>query len=189
MEDIRMWYSFLSNSPVSIVAKKYFFDGKSYVGGEIVRASHAKAEHHDRKIEEILGLTDFDLLPLEQANKILADDIQVMLTKKPIKYRVESVTHKNGKTVWKSVSKWPMMHGDFPYGVLGISIDITEQVETEERLKLLNVQVEKLLFTIKAPLEKLDLILRKLRCQKFEFAKRISEAVNLIRAIEKKNQV
>jgi len=139
MDDLTMWHVFLDKSPHSIVVKKYLNDGNNgFTGGHIIRASQVKAEHHGLTIEQLRGKTDWDLLPHEQARKIVEDDLWVMKNRKFIKNRLERITHSNGETVWVSVTKWPLMTKNCVWGVISISWDVTEQVEAEERAKRLS---------------------------------------------------
>jgi len=120
--------------PHSFYVKEYFNDGNdNFTGGQFVRVSKVKASHYGLSIKQILGKTDFDLLPLDQAQSAVADDLWVMQHKRPIKNRRERITHPNGEVVWVSVTKMPLMYDEAVSGIIGFSIDITQQVKAEER--------------------------------------------------------
>ncbi len=145
MDDLRMWHEFLNQSPHSIVVKKYYNDGNgNYSGGQFIRVSKTKADHYGMSIEQIRGKTDWDLLPAEEAKKAYDDDLWVMQNKKPIKNRVEKITHPNGEVVYVSVTKMPWLDGDVVHGIISISWDITGQVHEEKRIKNILVQMRRL---------------------------------------------
>lgn len=99
---------------------------------------------------EILGKDDFEFLDQETAKKSRNDDLRVMQDLKPVLSK-EMVHFKNDGT--KNVfltSKIPLVNSDgSAYGLVGISMDITELKQKEEELKSLitvtSSQNEKLL--------------------------------------------
>lgn len=131
MMDLLYYYAILEQVTDSIVIKEYCSDGNgNFVGGKIKCASKVKAEHYNLTINEIVGKTDFDLMPFEQAQKALEDDLQVMKTGISIENMEETVTYPNGKTVHKSTSKSPLRYSDKKIiGVICVSrnIDIREK--------------------------------------------------------------
>jgi hypothetical protein len=127
-----MYHNFILNQiKDSLVIKEYSRDDKgSFIGGAIRCASRVKAEHYGLTIESIKGKTDFDLMPIEQAQKALGDDIWVMSHNKSIENMDEVVTYPNGKTVRKSTTKSPLVfqNGEI-VGVICISRIISESEE------------------------------------------------------------
>ncbi len=102
------------------------------------------------KESEILGKDDFEFLDQETAKKLRNEDLRVMQDLKSVLGK-EMVHYKNDgtKTVFLS-SKIPLINTDgSAYGLVGISMDITELKQKEEELKeLISVtshQNEKLL--------------------------------------------
>jgi PAS domain S-box-containing protein len=102
------------------------------------------------KESEILGKDDFEFLDQETAKKSRKDDLRVMHDLKTVLSK-EMVHFKNDgtKTVFLT-SKIPLVHNDgSAYGLVGISMDISELKEKEEELKALisvtSLQNEKLL--------------------------------------------
>lgn len=80
---------------------------------------------------EIIGKTDFDLRPIEQAEILRKMDFQVMASGKPITME-ESGTHLDGSSAVYSSRKIPFKDaGGNVLGVIGISIDITKEKQAE----------------------------------------------------------
>ena len=127
MQELLIFNSFLENTSDSIVIKEYFATEKgTFAGGKIICASAAKARHYGLNMDNIRGLTDFDLMPREQAEKALQDDLWVMENREPIEDIRETITHKNGEIVKVSVTKFPwILPGGEIVGVMCIARDIT----------------------------------------------------------------
>jgi PAS domain S-box-containing protein len=127
MQEILIFNSFLENTSDSIVIKEYFATERGeYTGGKIICASATKARHYGLNMDNIRGHTDFDLMPREQAEKALQDDLWVMKNRKPIEDLRETITHKNGEIVKVSVTKFPwILPGGEIVGVMCIARNIT----------------------------------------------------------------
>ena len=123
MMELIFHYAILEQTEDSIVIKEYRPDGcGGYAGGEIRCASLVKASHHNLKIHEIIGMTDFELLSEQQAQKALDDDLYVMRNRKSIQNIDEIITYPNGETVRKSTTKSPfILKGGEIFGVICIS--------------------------------------------------------------------
>ena len=123
MLELIFHYAILEQTEDSIVIKEYRSDGHGgFIGGEIRCASLVKAKHHNLKVHEILGMTDFELLSEEQAQKALDDDLYVMKNRKSIQNIDEIITYTNGETVRKSTTKSPfILNGGDIFGVICIS--------------------------------------------------------------------
>ncbi len=118
----------MDNTPDSI----YFKDLES----RFVKVNKAKAEHSKTRPEDMIGKTDFDFLPEEEAKKAFSDDMEVMKAGKPIKDRIEKLTRKDGTEVWVSATKMPWYDNKGKIiGTIGISRDITERKKDDEALK------------------------------------------------------
>ncbi|MBC7189530.1 diguanylate cyclase, partial [Candidatus Aerophobetes bacterium] len=117
----------INNIPESV----YFKDKN----GRFTKINQAKAQHAGLSTEEMIGKTDFDLYPEEQARKMWEDDLKVMRSKRPIINKVEEATHTPGEKRWVSVTKLPLFDekGNVA-GIMGISRDITEQKRKEDKL-------------------------------------------------------
>ena len=133
MQELLIFNTFMKNTRDSIVIKEYFPNEHGvFCGGKIVSASASKAEHYGLNMDTIRGYSDFDLLPLEQAEKAYKDDLWVMNNRKPIEDIRETITHKNGDLVKVSVTKFPWF---LPSGeVVGVMC-IARNITTRERAK------------------------------------------------------
>ncbi len=101
----------------------YFKDRES----RFVRVSKAKAMEVGATPNEMVGKTDFDFFPKEQAEKMFEDDKRVMETKEQATNKIEKITRADGKERWVSATKAPRYdkRGNV-VGTLGISRDLTE---------------------------------------------------------------
>ena len=113
----------------SIPDSIYFKDTEN----RFVKVNKAKAAHSDVNPEEMIGKTDFDFLPPEQARKAFEDDEEVMRTGKFIINKVEKLSSVSGGIRWVSVTKIPRFDAEGNIiGTMGISRDITEWKKLEE---------------------------------------------------------
>lgn len=126
-EERELLQQLMDNIPDSI----YFKDRDN----RFIRVNKAKARHSNTTPEEMVGKTDFDFLPHEEARKAFLDERKVVKSGNPIVNKIERITHADGKQYWVSVTKVPRynMEGEI-VGTLGISRDITEQREREKQL-------------------------------------------------------
>jgi PAS domain S-box-containing protein len=87
--------------------------------------------------EEIIGKTDLELYPDEEAKLALTQDQMVLQTGKPILDVEGKLVDNNGVLHWLLVSKVPLrdIHGQTT-GLVGVSHDITEQKKIEAALLL-----------------------------------------------------
>jgi len=96
--------------------------------GRFVFVSEAKARRSGVSWEEMLGKTDFDFLPPEEAQICLEDEIHIMETGEHVVCKEEELTRRDGKRYWVSVSKFPWTDVDGEIvGIIGISRDISER--------------------------------------------------------------
>jgi len=121
----KLLWDLMDNIPDSI----YFKNGNN----RFIMVSKTKAEHVGSTPEEIIGKTDFDFYPKEQAENMAADDKRVMETGKSIVDRVERIVRPGGEERWASVTKSPLRgEKGAIIGTMGISRDITELKRAEE---------------------------------------------------------
>jgi len=120
--------SLLDNIPDSI----YFKDDKN----RFIKVNKAKAMHSNVAPEEMVGKTDFDFLPEEQARKAFEDDEQMRRTGRFIINKIEKLTSPNRSERWVSVTKTPRYNetGEI-IGTMGISRDITELKKANDEIK------------------------------------------------------
>lgn len=113
----------------SIPDSIYFKDEEN----RFVMVNKAKAIHSNIKPEEMIGKTDFDFLPPDEAQKAFEDDEEVIKTGKFIINKIEKITNKDGTQRWLSVTKIPRFDTEGNIiGTMGISRDITEWKRLEE---------------------------------------------------------
>jgi PAS domain S-box-containing protein len=89
------------------------------------------------RMTEIVGKTDFDLLPLEMAQRFYADEQTIIQTGIPIINCEEPLTIEGGKiTRWNLASKVPLLdrYGN-RIGIVGIGREITDLKQVEEKLR------------------------------------------------------
>ena len=103
---------------------------------KFIMVNKAKAMHSNVKPEDMIGKTDFDFLPEEQAKKAFEDDEEIMKTGKYVINKIEKLTGLDGSERWVSVTKVPRFDaaGNI-IGTMGISRDITEWKRLEEMIK------------------------------------------------------
>ncbi len=121
-----------------------------------IAANKAFAELTGTPINEIAGKTDYDFFPKEEADFYRKCDQEVMEFGKP-KYNIEEpVTGADGKKIWASTSKTPFFDSDGNViGMVGITLDITEQKRAEEEreqllkeLEAKNAEMERFTYTV-----------------------------------------
>ena len=109
--------------------------------GRFVLVSEAKARRSAVRWEDMIGKTDFDFLPLEEARKCRDDEIFIMETGESLEDKEEELTRFNGTKSWISVSKFPWkdISGE-TIGVIGISRDISKRKKLENHiLRMLSI--------------------------------------------------
>ncbi|MHC4479766.1 MAG: PAS domain S-box protein, partial [Planctomycetota bacterium] len=132
-----LFEALLAHIPDSI----YFKDRQN----RFVRVSKSKADHLGVEVEGILGKTDADFYPPEEAERMAADDLKVMETGEPVVDKEEKITRPDGEVRWVSATKVPRCDQEGRItGTIGISRDVTERrraemalSESEERFRLL----------------------------------------------------
>jgi PAS domain S-box-containing protein len=103
---------------------------------KFVMVNKAKALHSNVKPEDMIGKTDFDFLPHEQAKKAFEDDEEIMKTGKYIINKIEKLSGLDGSERWVSVTKVPRFDAEGNIiGTMGISRDVTEWKRLEEMIK------------------------------------------------------
>ncbi len=107
--------------------------------------NYAKA-HYKETPEEIIGKTDYDLVPNKQRTEIYHGlDQQVVQTNQPILHELQKIDSPTAAVKWIDSSKIPMHNaqGDI-IGILGYFEDVTEQMTALQAL----VQREEVLRTV-----------------------------------------
>lgn len=88
---------------------------------------------------ELIGQSDFDYYPKEEAQEFRKDELQVITSESPIREKEECHHDSEGKKVWTLTNKLPLrnIYGEI-IGTIGTGKDITEYKENElyrERLE------------------------------------------------------
>lgn len=97
-----------------------------------VMVSHTKAQHLGLPVDEIIGKTDRDFIPQDEAQQAYENDVRVITTGQPIELE-EELTRPNGSSVWNSVKKAPWRNGEGEIiGMFGITRDITIRKKYEQ---------------------------------------------------------
>ena len=94
--------------------------------------------------EEVVGKTDFDLLPHHTAIKYVTEDEDVLKSGKII-YTLEEQTVVDGKLLTISTRKVPVKDNTGQViGLIGLGVDVTERKEAEEAFKKYTSELEEL---------------------------------------------
>jgi PAS domain S-box-containing protein len=97
-----------------------------------------------KKLNEILGKTDFDIFTSEHAQEAYNDEQRIMSTATPLINKEEKETWEDGSVTWVSTSKVPLKDARNKIsGIVGISRDITEKKEAEAKLRRYRENLEK----------------------------------------------
>jgi diguanylate cyclase (GGDEF)-like protein/PAS domain S-box-containing protein len=88
-------------------------------------------------ITEIMGKSDFDLLPLEMAQRFHADEQAIIQSGIPMINREEPLTTEGGKiTRWNLATKVPLLDKQGNrIGIVGVGREITDRKQVEEALR------------------------------------------------------
>ena len=123
-----LFRTFMEHAPDLI----YFKDAD----GRFIEINTAKAEELRLPPEKIIGRTDFDFLPLEQAQRKFEDELEVMRTRKPLQKEEVSTTPDGLR--WYLTTKVPRYdENGRVVGTFGTSWDITYRRQAEEELRQL----------------------------------------------------
>ncbi len=88
-------------------------------------------------VDEIIGKSDFDFHTPENARKYFEDEKRIMETGEGITNQLQRETYADGKVIWNSVTKLPLLTSDGAcIGTFGISKDVTD-------IKLLEEEAQK----------------------------------------------
>ncbi|MBF0553312.1 MAG: PAS domain-containing protein [Nitrospirae bacterium] len=126
----------MDNIPDSI----YFKDAK----GRFVLLNKAKVAHSNTTFKQMIGKTDFDFMPEDEARASAAIEENIMDTGAAVVGNIERHTRRNGQEVWVSTTKIPWAGSDGRIiGVIGISRDITDMDKAKKALESAKGDLEK----------------------------------------------
>ena len=128
LQERELLQSLIDNIPDLV----YFKDGKN----RFIRVNKATAEFAGTIPENMIGKTEFDFFPPEQAEAASAHDNWITKFDKPLVDKLQKITHADGTEHWVSVIKIPRHNRKGQViGTMGICRDFTERKKTEEQLK------------------------------------------------------
>lgn len=119
--------SILTSLGVSVYGKLY--DGIN--DGVFAYVNDHMAKNSNHSTEELLGKTDYHIRSQAEAERIEADDRQILKTKQPILDKAEKLTRPDGQTVWVLAFKFPWYENGILRGVAGVSVNITNRKHVE----------------------------------------------------------
>lgn len=107
-----------------------------------LNTSHARMMGYDDP-KDVIGKTDFDLFPREDAQRFYDEEQQIMASGQPVIAREWSVPSSSGEILWVSESKIPIKDKDGNViGLVGFSTDITRRKRAEEALERAYAEME-----------------------------------------------
>jgi PAS domain S-box-containing protein len=122
-----LYSSLVESLPVHVLRKD--------LDGKFVFANRSFCELMGKKLEEIVGKTDFDLFPAALAEKFRDDDCRVEQTGKL--FRTVEESRRNGELRHVEVMKSPVW--DAAGNIVGVQVvfwDVTEQKQAQEALRV-----------------------------------------------------
>ncbi len=189
IEDAAKYYdSIIASMPGHVFWK----DKQGYYLGcnELQAISNGLASRHD-----IVGNTDYDLMPKEQADAITRLDQEIMRTGEA-QETDEVLTKSNGDTCFFHSKKTPLFDNNGKViGILGVSFDITVEKDklkkSQFKEKNQYVSIKELIKNIKDPLSGVICLTQVLQCKKTDerqshcLSALLSQAEKIHRAIKR----
>lgn len=113
--------------------------------GRFVFANKALADVYGCSVDELLGKTDADFNPdIDEIEQFLINDVNVLDTQEELFIAEEKVTAPDGSIVWLQTTKRPLVDDNGVCNhLLGVSVDITQRVEAQERERALNERLSR----------------------------------------------
>lgn len=130
----RLLHELMENVPDAI----FYKDGEQRFT-RVNRAKAALVGVSDPR--ELLGRGDWDFVPPAEAARIAREDEQVLRQGRAVIDRVEPYTPPDGNVRWLSTTKVPL-ELEAGRGLVGISRDITERKEAQEKLESVRMETE-----------------------------------------------
>lgn len=134
LDPILLFRQFLNGTPDAV----YFKDLQS----RFVAVSVAKAARHNLQPEDLIGRSDFDLYDEQHALASLHDEQAIVGSRQGMVDRLQKETLRDGRVTWTLNTKLPLQDQTGQVvGILGISRDATETVQTEKTLETTQQQL------------------------------------------------
>lgn len=121
------------------------FPGFAYIKNSEGRHLFANQMFKYLTSKDITGLRNVDIWPANMAKQLDANDSKVISTGQPMTF-VEDINRGSSVLTFLSM-KFPLEATDGEKLVGGVSIDITEQVNTNRKVKSLNLELEEIIAT------------------------------------------
>jgi two-component system sensor histidine kinase/response regulator len=136
----------------SVPDQVYFKDADS----RFIRISRAQAERFGMSDPaQAVGKTDFDFFAEDHARPAFEDEREIMRTGRSLVGLEEKETWTDGRTGWVSTTKVALRNKEGRIiGTFGISRDITEQKQTEQRLRAASEEIEQANRRLEAAIER-----------------------------------
>lgn len=92
--------------------------------------------------EQVVGKSDYDLFPKDQADFFTAKDREVLASREVVDIPQEAISTPHGRRILHTLKIGLRDSLDEPQYLLGISHDITERIQAEERIRALAADLE-----------------------------------------------
>jgi two-component system, cell cycle sensor histidine kinase and response regulator CckA len=131
----KLWEETLRQSQDRFSAFMRYLPGVAFIkdlSGKYIFYNEASLAQFGKRSEDILGKTDEDIWPAENAARYRENDEKVIATGKPVEF-LEPVVQEDGPHTWQ-IYKFPIMDGGEVAMVGGIGIDVSERRVLEDQL-------------------------------------------------------
>ncbi len=102
-----------------------------------VYVSQSLAELWQKPVDELVGCTDFDVMPREIARTLRNNDARVLETNQML-HILETVLNSEGREAIFTVLRFPLFDATGRRHVAGVALDITERVKAKDELEAAN---------------------------------------------------
>jgi len=101
------------------------------------------AQQWGRTVDDLIGCTDFEVMPREIARSLRDHDTQVLVSNQML-HALETMLNAAGQTAIFTVLKFPLLDAAGRRHVAGVGLDITERVRDKEQLENANRRLQML---------------------------------------------
>ncbi len=95
----------------------------------------------EKPVEELVGCTDFDVMPREIARNLRNNDTKVMESNQVL-HALETMLNAEGQEAIFTVLKFPLLDATGRRHVAGVALDITERVRSRDQLEAANRRLQ-----------------------------------------------